>query len=232
MTSSSTTKDNEIPNSSTRLGTWEAHTRGIGSRILSNMGYPGYGGLGLSGQGMEHSVASSLEKYQIHTMKWNKRPSLDVIMMKRDKISKTNSPSIVKSFRKKKNAKNRHSSESKTNLPNKDVFDFINSTLKHTPNDESDFFHTKKASVDINKLKIVNKSSLFEVQEQINRMKLKIEQNQQTIERNQGKDRLVCQMAQQKLTLYQDELAKLKKTRRQVEQTLRQKTNEKKSKIF
>ncbi|CAH8598131.1 unnamed protein product [Schistosoma turkestanicum] len=71
------------------IGDWEAHTRGIGSRLLANMGYPGYGGLGRCHQGHQFPVCTNLEKYQIHNHKWNHRPSLDnVVLLRRRKCRK------------------------------------------------------------------------------------------------------------------------------------------------
>lgn len=60
-------KENGDDNSETKeaLGAWESYTRGIGSRLLSKMGYSGTGGLGRHGTGRRLPVAMDTRLHQI-----------------------------------------------------------------------------------------------------------------------------------------------------------------------
>ncbi|CAH8662001.1 unnamed protein product [Schistosoma guineensis] len=219
------------------IGDWEAHTRGIGSRLLASMGYPGYGGLGRCHQGRQSPVCTNLEKYQVHNVKWNHRPSLDNVVLSRKRVKniKCRDKTIEMSSKTSKN----HVSHSGS------VFKLINMALSSTssnndqnpkhPNSNNNY-NTKSTVTSQNSLTNCNESilkrKLFHTYEQINRLHNQISKAQDSMRRNEGRDRLAVKQAQQLVNDLQSQLIQLKENERTIVNMQNKQMKEKKLRIF
>ncbi|ESP04471.1 hypothetical protein LOTGIDRAFT_170716 [Lottia gigantea] len=111
------------PKTTARLGEWEEHTRGIGSKLMCKMGYIVGQGLGKDGQGKAEPVPIQLIP---------KGKSLDKIMELKEQAGDQDLFDVMKKTKKKKVKKSGTGSSSLGIRPTKstDVFDFINKKLR------------------------------------------------------------------------------------------------------
>ncbi|CAH8875829.1 unnamed protein product [Trichobilharzia szidati] len=247
--------DNNNNNKQHVLGEWEVHTRGIGSRLLASMGYPGYGGLGRCHQGRQFPVCTSLEKYQIHNAKWHYRPSLDnVVLPKRPKARRNaSSLSLTQGKKGKVNTceKNTTSKNEGSSHSGGSVFQLINLALLPSnrsstcsSSSSSSTSDTSKPSNVSNSLKntqissithcneSVLKRKLFHTHEQINKLHQQICKTQEAVKRNEGRDRIAMKQAQQKVVELQSQLIQLKENERTIVNMQNKQMKEKKLRIF
>ncbi|CAH8288175.1 unnamed protein product [Heterobilharzia americana] len=216
------------------LGEWEAHTRGIGSRLLASMGYPGYGGLGRCNQGRQFPVCTNLEKYQVHNAKWNHRPSLDSVILPQKCIR-----GVVSSDRKAKE-KSSNTSNNKADSHSGSVFNLINMALlsnsgnnDHMSINVSSSKNTLTAQTSFtNCNENVLKRRLFHTHEQINKIHNQIFKAQEAVKRNEGRDRLAAKQAQQRVDDLQLKLTQLKESERTIVNMQNKQMKEKKLRIF
>nr|AAW25046.1 SJCHGC06404 protein [Schistosoma japonicum] len=222
------------------MGDWEVHTRGIGSRLLASMGYPGYGGLGRCHQGRQSPVCTNLEKYQVHNIKWKYRPSLDNVVLSQKYAKNTalhEKNSIKKSSKKPSNPISSHSGS---------VFKLINMALlsKSSGNDQTltnltntDNNNNTKSILTsqispTNCNETILKRKLFHTHEQINRIHNQIIKAQDAVKRNEGRDRFAVKQAQQRVHDLQSQLIQLKESEKTIVNIQNKQIKEKKLRIF
>ncbi|TGZ60987.1 hypothetical protein CRM22_008225 [Opisthorchis felineus] len=224
------TTDSDVPDT---LGAWEAHTRGIGSRLLARLGYDGTSGLGSCGQGRTLPVALLLEKFQIRPRKWNKRPTLDLLVRpeiesKRHRRQKRNLATVESSGH-----------DSSSPLVEAGVFNLLNTALNRCDDDVvgSKAQHSQsRAAQSGSRLTELSESAsrieTFKVQEEIDRTLRKMKDVQQSIERNLNKDRVIAKQAEQRLNNLQAHLAKLRHSERVLQNSRQKVAKTKKLRIF
>ncbi|XP_018655637.1 hypothetical protein Smp_017080.1 [Schistosoma mansoni] len=238
--------DKEYPNvnkedKQSSIGDWEAHTRGIGSRLLASMGYPGYGGLGRCHQGRQSPVCTNLEKYQVHNVKWNHRPSLDNVVLSRKRIKNI-------ACRDKAVEKSSKTPQSHVTSHSGSVFNLINMALLSTssrndqnpthPNNNNNNTDNNTKNTVTSQISLTNcnesilKRKLFHTHEQINRLHNQISKAQDAIKRNEGRDRLTVKQAQQRVNDLQSQLIQLKENERTIVNIQNKQMKEKKLRIF
>ncbi|KAA0193200.1 Zinc finger CCCH-type with G patch domain-containing protein [Fasciolopsis buskii] len=228
---------------SSQMGSWETHTRGIGSRLLAKMGYLGQGGLGVHGNGRLVPVAILLEKFQILPRSWNHRPSLD-------RLLRTAGCSHKRSSRNKRSISHSRTTVDRKGIEGSSVrqpylFQFINSALrqdvvgnKEPCSSVPDFQSRPQETLRLKKdCQLDPASSEFRVQvfrthEEINRTKQQIHRTRESIERNQGRDRVVTKQAEQRLITLQAQLDRLRTHERTLQQSKNKHSTEKKLRIF
>ncbi|XP_033724992.1 zinc finger CCCH-type with G patch domain-containing protein-like [Pecten maximus] len=110
------------PNSSQRLGTWEAHTKGIGSKLMAKMGY-------VLGQGLGKKEDGRVEPVPIQLLPPGK--SLDTIMQLKEIAGEQDLFDVMKNREKKQKAQEKKQAQAYEKMKTKDhnVFDFINRRL-------------------------------------------------------------------------------------------------------
>lgn len=226
------------PADSETLGSWEVHTRGIGSQLLKSMGYSGVGGLGVSGSGRPFPVALILDRFQVRARGWNKRPSLDhVVSGKGKRRMKRIAGAARKRLHSAAAAIGTSSSGGSTQKGSsryQAVFDLINSALSSTA-ECSQLGEKASTSTTTTKRQLTDhelRVQLFQTQEQIGRIQLSIRATKQSIERNEGRDRMMFQRANQRLAGLESELARLRKEERSFEASKKKELKEKKLRIF
>nr|CAH8876542.1 unnamed protein product [Trichobilharzia regenti] len=233
------------------LGEWEVHTRGIGSRLLASMGYPGYGGLGRCHQGRQFPVCTSLEKYQIHSAKWH-RPSLDnVVLPPKRRKARRNAASLSMTQGKKGNVNTCRNTTSKnegSSYSGGSVFQLINlallsnnrsgtcSTTSTSDNSKPSNVSNSLKNTQISSITHCNESvlkrKLFHTHEQINKLHQHICKAQGAVKRNEGRDRIAVKQAQQRVVELQSQLIQLKENERTIVNMQNKQMKEKKLRIF
>ncbi|CAH8592751.1 unnamed protein product [Dicrocoelium dendriticum] len=186
------------------IAAWEAHTRGIGSQILRRLGYDHTQGLGKDGQGRIIPVALLLEKFQIRPRKWNHRPTLDSVVGNPRKSVRQRSGELQQSR-----------PTSADVYTGGSVFKLLNSVM-HRP-DDKDHGNTSTPSPSqfcpISKTENPNIEH-FKVQEKISSILKQIHHIQQSIARNDGRDRFVVAQMQHRLGTLKSELGTLRESER------------------
>uniref|UniRef100_A0A183AGY2 Zinc finger CCCH-type with G patch domain-containing protein n=1 Tax=Echinostoma caproni TaxID=27848 RepID=A0A183AGY2_9TREM len=221
-----------------QLGMWETHTRGIGSRLLAKMGYSGKGGLGSGGSGRPFPVALLLEKFQILPQGWNTRPSLDRLLRTAE-------------CPKQRKRVHRLDPDMNTSTKQKDpawqpyLFQFLNNALQRSDVEvsESDTTASGSQTKPQTSSKLVRdepvdpssgefRVQLFRTHEDINRIKHQIRRARESIERNRGHDRVIVKQAEERLSVLQTQLDRLRAREQNLQQCKEKQTTEKKLRIF
>ncbi len=111
--------------SSSSLGDWEKHTRGVGSRLMAQMGYVTGTGLGVRSNGRVDPVAATI---------YPAGKSLDWCMELRAKAGGQDALTVERTLLKQKEKEEKRSLkrlQRSREARKKDVFDFINKSLRH-----------------------------------------------------------------------------------------------------
>ena len=138
--------------SGSKLGEWERHTRGIGSRLMAKMGYVHGTGLGQKGQGKVEPVAAFVYP-QGKSLDWCMERKSDSV----EKKAKNQQKNVEKAEMNKKQEQNLS------------VFDFINSKLGSNPRPSTSKStnHPPKSSSRSSSLKSGSKVELFKIGQEI-----------------------------------------------------------------
>ncbi|KAL4646233.1 zinc finger CCCH-type with G patch domain-containing protein [Arapaima gigas] len=203
--------------SNSAFGGWEAHTRGIGSKLMAKMGYEFGKGLGRNAEGrVEPILAIVLPKGK----------SLDkcVEIIQRKTLGKGAKETPVK--RKKKTAKGPAAVRG-----HRDVFDFLNSKLgdrEHEGTTASQTVTPQQSSKETyNGGKSIKRSinvRLFQITEKVAQTQREIEKITESLNRQVGRDKTVISHLEEKLSAARRQLAQLKAQERSI-QTEQKKAN-------
>ncbi|CAL8103295.1 unnamed protein product [Calicophoron daubneyi] len=234
-TSAPSEDSKKLPNSpppsdgTTEFAAWQAHTRGIGSRIMARMGYTGSGGIGIAGQGWELPVALKMEKFQILPRRWNKRPCLDRV------VDKSENPHGKHAKRERTDAQSKDRPGSRPYAhphTKQDIFNFLNSALSRTSENNRPKSSESSPSCSTDAGSGSLRVQLFKVQEKINQTYHEIRRAKQSIERNQGKDRIMTKQAEDRLSALRQRLSSLQTTEKTLELSHSKQTKDKKLRVF
>ncbi|XP_039435552.1 zinc finger CCCH-type with G patch domain-containing protein [Culex pipiens pallens] len=172
---------NPVP--SQRLGDWEKHTKGMGSRIMQKMGYVVGAGLGCRGEGIVVPIGAQVLP---------QGRSLDYCMQLREKANGDADLFSVekKLMRDKRIQEKRDAQESARQKGRKDVFSFINSDILGNDAGPSSSSSTKKSqpstTLDLPKFasKDLNIASL-KLAEQTRRLQAEVDKLTHSLKRHQ-----------------------------------------------
>merc|ERR1719220_2652992 len=125
--------------SNERLGGWEEHTRGVGSRLMLAMGWQAGSGLGRSGGGRVDPVEARI---------YPQGKSLDWCMEKREELGESSVEKVVRDEAKdaERKSKRRAEAERRRDESAKSLFDFINVKLRSGTGINIDPNHGKRKS--------------------------------------------------------------------------------------
>ena len=210
--------------SSSAMAEWEIHTKGIGSKLLTKMGYIWGQGLGRNGEG----ITQPIDVFVFPNGK-----SLDVcIEMKEKFLSNDELKQKIKSKQKKIETQiakryNRHK-------PEDNVFDFIITkifTKKDSSGDEP-----KAKSVTVTELKTSNIKSLnissLKISEDIRKAEFELKRLNDSLLRNKTKDKVMFSQLQQKVDKQNQLIKSLKQKESMIKREQNSRTNKQKLVIF
>jgi hypothetical protein len=202
------------------LGEWEAHTKGIGSKLMKKMGYVWGQGLGKSGEGR-------IEPVEARIVPAGK--SLDVCMELREQ-ELTGNETRRKRKAKAREALNKAKIAKRYHRPlpeERNVFTFLNQRLNHSqhrPKDttsESEATSSAKSSEgpqpeeSHKSLKSVTKRGLqikaFEVGEELRRAENELAKLRQALERNRERDRVAFALLLKKVRDQEEAVERLQR---------------------
>merc|ERR1719204_371362 len=125
--------------STDRLGGWEEHTKGIGSRLMLSMGWQAGSGLGKAGGGRVDPVEARI---------YPQGKSLDWCMEKRKELGESSVEKVVRDEAKdaERKSKRRAEAERRRDESAKSLFDFINVKLRSGTGINIDPNHGKRKS--------------------------------------------------------------------------------------
>lgn len=217
---------NPVP--SQRLGDWEKHTKGIGSRIMLKMGYVVGAGLGCRGEGIVVPIgAQALPQGR----------SLDYCMQLREKANGDADLFSVekKLMREKRIQEKRDAQQSARRKGRKDVFSFINSDI--LGNDAgSSSSQTKKsqpnAPLDLPKYasKDLNIASL-KLAEQTRRLQADVEKLSHSLKRHQPGTQMHSSL-QKQIATKRTEIAQMQATEHSISKEQQLRSDKRKMTVF
>ncbi|XP_023691073.1 zinc finger CCCH-type with G patch domain-containing protein [Paramormyrops kingsleyae] len=188
------------PGSTSDFGGWEAHTRGIGSKLMSKMGYEFGKGLGRNGEGrVEPVLAVVLPKGR----------SLDhcVETVQKKALGKGGTEASAK--RRKKKAKGTGASQGR-----RDVFDFLNSKLGDQEQKAVDAPAPQRNSKEVYRGGKGTKRSinvrLFQTAERVAQTEREIDRLTEALGRKAGRDKAMISHLEEKLSGARRLLSQLK----------------------
>ncbi|KAL3871835.1 hypothetical protein ACJMK2_039807 [Sinanodonta woodiana] len=224
------------------LGQWEEHTRGIGSKLMLKMGYIHGQGLGKNGEGRAEPVP-------IQVLPAGK--SLDKIMELKEMSGDINMFDPMKKMeKKKKKAINKQEKSSKKKeTPN--VFDFINKKLGGKKGHLSDLIHSHPckdsaaagpshgrphhqiSEHDLHKKSDKNLGvQLVKTSEEIRSVTKELARLQQSLARNETRDKKMAEQVRQKIGSLQNYLCSLKDSEKTLESHQMKRNDHKKLAVF
>jgi len=210
--------------STDRLGGWEEHTKGIGSRLMLSMGWQAGSGLGKAGGGRVDPVEARI---------YPQGKSLDWCMEKREELGESSVEKVVRDEAKdaERKSKRRAEAERRRDESAKSLFDFINVKLRSGTGINIDPNHGKRKSKNgfsNNKrtesvpLKEETSKNLkirqFELGESITRVEKEISKYRESHERLKVKDPKSAATVQAKLEAKMVELRKLQQKESRLKQ--------------
>ncbi|KAA3671382.1 uncharacterized protein DEA37_0006372 [Paragonimus westermani] len=224
-------EDDKMAASTFPLGAWEAHTRGIGSRLLLKMGYDGQSGLGRSGEGRILPVSLSLKDFQIVSRKWGRRPTLDrILFSQNDKTTNTIHKQVIGN-----KVVNCPKGETKET-----VFSFLNNVMQSPGDSEEAINETENKSLRLDVSSLSSATNVethlriqnFHLQKEIGDVLRQIDQAQKSADRNKGRDQLIVKQAKRRLDVLQVKFAKLHESKRACSALIRKQISEKNLRFF
>ena len=218
---------------SSSLGDWEIHTRGVASKLMAKMGYVVGSGLGKRADGRVEPVPA---------MVYPTGKSLDWCMEAREKAGGGDMLSVEKKMKRQqareaKKEERRMENEQK----NMSVFDFINNKLGNKKGDlkelKRDSGKQGGSGISLKKGGGEKKGDNLNVQafkltEEIQSVEREIQRYKTAYDRNKGRDQVTANMVLAKMKVKKAQLEKLRETERGLNKSKRKEENKKKLEIF
>ncbi|GAB1600587.1 zinc finger CCCH-type with G patch domain-containing protein-like [Argonauta hians] len=225
------------PKTTMALGQWEAHTKGIGSRLMSKMGYIAGQGLGRNGQGKTEPVP-------IEVLPVGK--SLDAVMNLKEQAANKNLFNVLDNKKAKKTLERKNKAAYRKS-GSTNVFDFINNKL-----DKKTEQHPQNSGVKIKKRKNIPNESCKEIslqelskksdrtlniqmmktEEELRRVDREILKLHQSISRNEDRNQSIVKSIQEKLNSLEAYKSQLQVSEKAIGQQKNQRNAHKKLTIF
>lgn len=224
-----------------KLGAWEAHTKGVGSKLMAKMGYVHGQGLGRSGEGRAEPVPIMLLP---------QGKSLDKIMELKEMAGNADLFNAMKKMEKRQKAMEKKEAEKEKRREKKTswgVFGFLNKKLhEHTGNSKdsrhSSHAHSTKhgkgktaptAAKELEKWsdKDVN-IQIFKTSEEILSVERRLKQLRHQLARNESRDRKMADQVRQKIDEHENYLRQLKTSSTTLESHKSSRSAHKKLTIF
>ncbi|KNC95920.1 uncharacterized protein SPPG_08676 [Spizellomyces punctatus DAOM BR117] len=170
------------------MGTWEAHTKGIGGKLLAKMGYRIGKGLGKEGEGR-------LRPVEAEVLPAGKGLGV-VVERSQRKRKRPREPGDAKGRHKRKHKGGRDAKsgqESEQHTPPADVFDFLNTSLNEKSTKSSAYIskpepHTKAKQPDKQKLHV----DLINVQTKASQLVAALSRAKEALARNKGDPKIAA----------------------------------------
>ncbi|OWF42647.1 zinc finger CCCH-type with G patch domain-containing protein-like [Mizuhopecten yessoensis] len=230
------------PQSSQTLGNWEAHTKGIGSKLMAKMGY-------VLGQGLGKREDGRVEPVPIQLLPPGK--SLDTIMLLKELAGEQDLFDVMKKKEKKQKAQEKKQAQAYEKMKTEDqnVFDFMNRRLggkkgnlkdlvSHDQNKPSSESSSSSANRNISEQDLKAKSErhlniqLMKTDEEIKNVKRELEKLKVSLARNELRDKNMASRVRQKITSTENYLQRLMTSGSAIQQHKQNRFNHKKLTVF
>ncbi|XP_055640921.1 zinc finger CCCH-type with G patch domain-containing protein [Toxorhynchites rutilus septentrionalis] len=212
------------PSAADRLGDWEKHTKGIGSKIMRKMGYVIGSGLGSKGDGIVVPVGAQVLP---------QGKSLDYCMQLREQANgERDLFSVEKKLKRQQMIKAKQDAQTYArNKRKKDVFSFINSDILGSSEDGSGT-SSKNSKLDLPSCssKNLNIASL-KLAEQTKRLEMEVERMTHSLTRHQPGSQMHSSIRKQ-ITSKQAEIAQAQATEQTISREQRLRSDKKKLTVF
>ena len=211
--------------SSEPMAKWEAHTRGIGSKLMTKMGYVMGQGLGRNGEG----ITNPIDVFVFPTGK-----SLDACIELREKyLSNDDLRQRIKN--KQKKLEERIANGYNEVVVKSNVFDFINSKVL-SKRDNSKTETKEKAMTNIKELKATNTKSLnissVKISEDIRRAEFDLKRLNDSLVRNKSKDKVLENHLHEKIDKQKQLISGLKNKESIIQREQKSRSDKQKLSIF
>ncbi|XP_060079075.1 zinc finger CCCH-type with G patch domain-containing protein-like isoform X2 [Ylistrum balloti] len=228
------------PTMSQALGTWEAHTKGIGSKLMAKMGY-------VHGQGLGKREDGRVEPVPIQLLPPGK--SLDTIMQLKEIAGEHDLFDVMKKREKKQKAQEKKQAQAYEEMKTKDqnVFDFMNRKLggkkgnlkdlvprhQNIKEPSSSGVHRNISEQDLNtKSERHLNIQLMKTDEEIKNVKKELERLKESLARNELRDKNVASRIRQKIATTEAYLQRLMTSGNAIQQHKQKRNNHKKLTVF
>ena len=223
-------ESNELPvipwnsSSSAAMAEWESHTKGIGSKLMTKMGYVWGQGLGRNGEG----IIEPIDVFVFPTGK-----SLDKCIEMKEKYL-TNDELKQKIKNKQKKIENQIANRYNRSKPEDNVFDFINTKIFLKKESSGD--HRKTKPIIASELKKSNTQSLnissLKISEDIRRAEFELKRLNDSLVRNKTKDKVMFTHLQQKVDKQNQLIKSLKQKESLIQREQNLRNNKQKLSVF
>ncbi|XP_078275159.1 zinc finger CCCH-type with G patch domain-containing protein [Rhinoraja longicauda] len=199
--------ENSTASSSSSFAGWEAHTRGMGSKLMMKMGYEFGKGLGKNAEGRVEPV---------HAVVLPPGKSLDQCT---EILQKKREGKLNHLHKKKHKRKGQGGSCIKQRKPRQNVFDFLNDKLQSTGQTSSSSAQTELAKREKNSKECYRASNsmkktlnvqLFQIMQKIDHTEKDIVKIMEALARNVGRDKAVTSHLEERLSNARKQLSYLK----------------------
>lgn len=215
--------------SSSALAEWEIHTKGIGSKLMTKMGYVWGQGLGKNGEG----IIEPIEAFVLPSGK-----SLDVCMQLKEKNSLKDPLKEKIKLKARKLAIKAKVADGYNRVKHKEtIFDFINNKvfapkLNNSKNDSNN----SESSLSTSRLKTSNTQSLnissLKISEDLRKAEFEMKRLNAAIDRNKSKDKVMLSQLQQKLDKQNSLIKSLRENESKIMKEQKLRSNKQKLTIF
>ncbi|XP_052092746.1 zinc finger CCCH-type with G patch domain-containing protein-like [Mytilus californianus] len=244
--SGSESEEDELPvflwrpsSTSDTFGEWEAHTKGIGMKLMKKMGY-------IYGQGLGKSGSGRVEPVPIQLIPQGQ--SLDRIMELKELAGDQDLFDVLKKQQKGKNKSKVPKQKTVSKQNPTDVFEFINKKLSGKKGDIKELIpdhhvhinHKKRSepTKEITENDLSKRSDrninvqIFKTHEEMKNVEKEISRLKQSLSRNENKDKGVANVIKQKISAKEEYLQKLKLSEQTMQNHQTKRSNHKKLTIF
>lgn len=213
-----------------RLGDWEKHTKGIGSKIMLKMGYVVGAGLGSKGEGIVVPVSAQVLP---------QGRSLDYCMQLREQANgDKNLFSVEKKLQREKRIQEKRDAKNyAANKSKKDVFNFLNSEIFGSSNGSSSSSGSKKPTAKDNQMDLPSCSSKnlniasLKLSEQMRRLELDIDRLSHSLTRHQPGSKMHSNL-QKQIAEKRREISEIKKTEYSISREQQLRNDKRKMTVF